>query len=154
MRGVNMSIYIRTATVHDIDQIFDIRTAVKENHLSREELTVLGITETVILDLIENTPCVWVAEFDHRVCGFAIADQDEGSVFAMFVYPDVVGKGIGKALLHTTEQFLFGLFQEIWLETGAKSRAFTFYGQQGWSVVETFENGDVKMIKKRPNLTA
>ena len=144
-----MSMHIRAATAEDIDLIFDIRTAVKENHLSREELAESGITEGTILALIENTPSVWVVELNHRGCGFAIADQDEGSIFAMFVHPDFEGQGVGAALLKKAENFLFQYFQEIWLETDAESRAYGFYCRHGWRVAEYFENGDVKMIRTK-----
>lgn len=144
-----MSIQIRTATLNDIETIFDIRTSVKENHLSRIQLTELGITTAVVSDFVKNTPCVWVAVLNNHVCGFAIADQDEGCIFAMFVHPDFEGKGLGRALLKTAEDFLFQYFQEIWLETDQKSRACQFYIRHGWQIVEYFENGDVKMKKIR-----
>ncbi len=145
-----MPILIRPATMSDIDTIFDIRTSVKENHLSRVQLTALGITTAVIADLIKTTPCVWVAEINAHVCGFAIADQDEGSIFAMFVHPDFEAKGIGTALLKKAEDFLFQSFHDIWLETDRKSRAYTFYTRQGWSVAEDLENDDVRMSKMNP----
>ncbi|MFT0695014.1 N-acetyltransferase family protein [Acinetobacter bereziniae] len=143
-----MCIQIRLAAANDIETIFDIRTSVKENHLSRTELTELGITTATISELIHSCSCVWVAELNDQVCGFAIADQDEGSIFAMFVYPDFEAKGIGTALLKKAEDFLFQYFQEICLETDARSRACAFYAQHGWRVVEHFENHDVKMMKQ------
>ncbi|RZG73272.1 GNAT family N-acetyltransferase [Acinetobacter wuhouensis] len=149
-----MSIQIRVATPNDIEQIFDIRTAVKENHLSKEQLTELGITDLAILALIEQKSSVWVAEFEQSVCGFAIADQEEGSVFAMFVYPDAEGKGIGKALLERVEHILFQHFSEICLETDGRSRACTFYSRQGWHIQEHLMGGDVKMLKRRPSTHA
>ena len=53
-----MDIVLRLATEDDIEIIFDIRTLVKDNHLSKQQLTELGITELVILDLIQNTSTV------------------------------------------------------------------------------------------------
>ena len=144
-----MSVKIRAATVDDVDLIFDIRTSVKENHLSKQELTELGITHEAILALIENTSSVWMAEFEQQCCGFAIADQEEGSVFAMFVYPEVEGNGVGKALLEKVEHILFEDFSEIWLETDCHSRAFSFYVQQGWHMQADLVQNDVKMVKRR-----
>jgi len=118
-----MSILIRLASVEDIEVIFDIRTSVKENHLSREELHALGIDENTIIDLIQSAPCVWVAELENKVSGFAIADAKEGSLFAMFVNPESEGMGLGKALLKAAEAFLFQNFAQIWLETDQSSRA-------------------------------
>lgn len=142
-----MSIQIRLATVNDIETIFDIRTSVKENHLSHTQLAELGITTATIKDLIQDTSCVWVAELKDHVRGFAIADQGEGCIFAMFVHPDFEAKGIGAALLKKAEDFLFQYFQEIYLETEQKSRAYEFYIRHAWQIVECFENGDVKMKK-------
>lgn len=144
-----MDIVLRLATENDIEVIFDIRTSVKENHLSKQQLTELGITEPVILSLIQNTSTVWLAEVQHQVCGFSIVDLTEGSIFAMFVHPDFEAKGVGTALLKKAEDLLFNSCQEICLETDQKSRAFEFYLRQGWCVSEYFDNGDVRMLKTR-----
>lgn len=144
-----MDIALRLATENDIEVIFDIRTSVKENHLSKQQLTELGITEPVILSLIQNTSTVWLAEVQHQVCGFSIVDLTEGSIFAMFVHPDFEAKGVGTALLKKAEDLLFNSCQEICLETDQKSRAFEFYLRQGWCVSEYFDNGDVRMLKTR-----
>jgi len=144
-----MDIALRLATENDIEVIFDIRSSVKENHLSKQQLTELGITEPVILSLIQNTSTVWLAEVQHQVCGFSIVDLTEGSIFAMFVHPDFEAKGVGTALLKKAEDLLFNSCQEICLETDQKSRAFEFYLRQGWCVSEYFDNGDVRMLKTR-----
>lgn len=144
-----MDIALRLATENDIEVIFDIRTSVKENHLSKQQLTELGITEPVILSLIQNTSTVWLAEVQHQVCGFSIVDLTEGSIFAIFVHPDFEAKGVGTALLKKAEDLLFNSCQEICLETDQKSRAFEFYLRQGWCVSEYFDNGDVRMLKTR-----
>ena len=46
----------------------------KKTICQKQQLTELGITESVILDLIQNTSTVWLAELQHQVCGFSIAD--------------------------------------------------------------------------------
>jgi len=43
-----MSINIRPAQFSDVDEIFSVRTSVTENHLSREEMRRMGITESVV----------------------------------------------------------------------------------------------------------
>ena len=45
-----MGTVIRVATPDDIESIFDIRTAVVQNHLSREQMAELGITPQVVAD--------------------------------------------------------------------------------------------------------
>lgn len=144
-----MCIDVRMATINDIEIIFDIRTSVKENHLSKTQLTELGITEAAIFDLIENGSCVWVAEIRHQICGFAIADQNEGSVFALFIYPHFEAQGVGTVLLNTVETFLYQNFQEIYLETDQKSRAFGFYLHHGWRISQYLEGDDVRMMKTK-----
>lgn len=49
-----MNIRTRLALPSDIEGIFDVRTSVKENHLSREEMERMGITESVVTDMIEK----------------------------------------------------------------------------------------------------
>ncbi|MGC0916439.1 MULTISPECIES: hypothetical protein [Pantoea] len=56
-----MSIGIRPAQLSDVDGIFSVRTSVTENHLSREEMRRMGITESVVGDMIKNDHCAWVA---------------------------------------------------------------------------------------------
>lgn len=67
-----MNIRIRIALSSDIEGIFDVRTSVKENHLSREEMERMGITESVISDMIEKSRCAWVAEDDGKLIGFSM----------------------------------------------------------------------------------
>lgn len=54
-----MNINIRTARAADVDAIFYVRTSVTENHLSREEMRRIGVTENVVADLIEKSHCAW-----------------------------------------------------------------------------------------------
>lgn len=49
-----MSIGIRPAQLSDVDGIFSVRTSVTENHLSREEMRRMGITESVVGDMIKD----------------------------------------------------------------------------------------------------
>ncbi len=60
-----MTITVRIATAHDIDTVFAIRTSVRQNHLSREQLTEMGITPEALLDAIGNGDArLWIAEVD------------------------------------------------------------------------------------------
>jgi len=140
---------LRLATVDDIDIIFDIRTSVKENHLSNEQLTEMGITPTAVLELIKGSACTWVIENENIVVGFSIVDFDTGSVFATFVHPDHEGHGIGKKLMAKAEALLFEKFNLIWLETDQQSRAYQFYKSLGWRDDALYTNGDVKMVKEK-----
>ena len=68
---------IRVANVGDIDTIFEIRTRVRENHLSREQLADIGVTPDAIREAIAQAPCIWVAEVDGTPVGFSMADQQD-----------------------------------------------------------------------------
>ena len=147
----NLSIpCIRPATPADVGAIFDIRTRVKENPLSREQLTEMGITDEAILEAMLAAPCLWIAEVDGAPVGFSMADLEEASVFAMFILPGFEDRGIGRSLMARAEEALFDLHSTIWLETSAESRAFGFYQKLGWQEVERFEDGDVRLEKTKP----
>ena len=76
---------IRAATIKDLTRIFEIRTGVKENHLSMIQLEELGITPQAVSMLIEQSDAVWVVEIANQVEGFAMVDLQEACVFAAFV---------------------------------------------------------------------
>ena len=56
-----MNIAIRLANQADIPTIFVIRTRVRENPLSHQQLTEMGITPDAIGQAMEAAPCIWVA---------------------------------------------------------------------------------------------
>ncbi|WP_261368899.1 GNAT family N-acetyltransferase, partial [Yersinia rohdei] len=98
-----MSINVRTAQLSDIDGMFDVRTSVIENHLSREEMRQLGITESVVADMIEKNHCAWVATENDKIIGFTMILPDEGCLFAAFVLPEYEGRGVGRRLVVLAE---------------------------------------------------
>lgn len=140
---------VRPATVADIDTIFDIRTSVHENHLSRAQLTEMGITPETIRQAILDAPCAWVAEVDGVPVGFSMADAGDACVFAAFVLPEFEGHGLGRSLMANAEAFLFQYHQAIWLETAEASRASGFYRALGWQAMENLPEGDVRFEKRQ-----
>lgn len=140
---------IRIAGQSDIKAIFDIRTSVRENHLSHDQLAEMGITPDAIQQAILASPCVWVAEVDGVPVGFSMADAEDGCVFAAFVLPEFEGRGLGRSLMAKAEAFLFQQHRTIWLETAEGSRASGFYRNLGWKVVENLPEGDVRFEKSR-----
>lgn len=138
---------IRLADQLDIKAIFDIRTSVKENHLSHDQLVEMGITPETIRQAILEAPCAWVAEVDGVPVGFSMADVEDGCVFAAFVLPEFERQGLGRSLMDRAEAFLFQHHQRIWLETAEASRASGFYRNLGWQPVENLPEGDIRFEK-------
>lgn len=144
-----MNISIRPASATDITAIFAIRTAVKENILSLEQLTEMGITPDAVLDMLAQPDCVWVADINGITAGFAMVDSEEGSVFALFVLPEYEGRGLGKQLMDHAEAALFQQHALLWLETDSQSRAAEFYQRRGWEAVKQLSGTDKRYEKKR-----
>lgn len=144
-----MNSQIRVATPADINVIFDIRTSVRENHLSHDQLAQMGITPHAIQQAMQLAPCVWIAEVEGVAAGFSMADIEEGCVFAAFIRPEFEGHGLGRRLMEQAEALLFQHHQQIWLETAEASRANGFYQRLGWVVVEQLPDGDIRMEKLR-----
>ena len=140
---------IRLANNADIDAIFHIRTSVRENHLSHEQLTQMGITPEAIEQALIEAPCIWIAEVDGVPAGFSMADSGDACVFAAFVLPQFEGQGLGRCLMERAECFLFQQHETIWLETAVASRASGFYRKLGWRCVEQLPEGDIRMEKRR-----
>lgn len=144
-----MDAVIRLAKLADIDAIFKIRTSVRENHLSQDQLTEIGVTPEAISQAISETPCAWVAQVSGVPVGFSMVDIEEGCVFAVFVLPEFEGYGVGRNLMHKAESFLFQRHQKIWLETAEASRASGFYRHLGWQPVKHLPEGDIRFEKQR-----
>ncbi|WP_455912228.1 GNAT family N-acetyltransferase [Pseudomonas putida] len=146
-----MQMLIRVATPDDIDTLFAIRTSVVQNHLSREQMTALGITPQVLADSIRAAPCVWIAEVEGRPAAFSMVDRAAGEVFAMFVLPGYEGQGLGRRLMAVAEAALFEQHERLFLITDGRDeiRANGFYQRLGWSMVDRLEGDDVRYEKSR-----
>lgn len=144
-----MNISTRLALPSDIKGIFDVRTSVKENHLSREEMERRGVTEGVVTNMIEKSRCAWVAEEDGKVTGFSMILPDEACLFAAFVLPKYEGRGLGRILVGLAEQEIFKHHEVAWLETDKNSRAAGFYRRLGWIEKGNVSESDIRLEKLR-----
>ena len=146
-----MQVNTRRAVPADTETLFIVRTAVRENHLSREELADLGITpESVAVILDDANHSCWVAEADGQIVGFSIADLNESYVFALFVLQDYEGMGIGRRLLGLVEEDARRAGNAaLWLSTGneSESRADGFYRHLGWIADGCLEDGQTVFRK-------
>ena len=141
---------IRLAEPADVAALFYVRTSVRENHISRERLAELGITDTSISEMISASPCAWVAVLGDEIVGFSMIDVTDASLFAAFVLPLLEGKGFGTQLVLVAEGELFQHHSEIWLETDKDSRAAGFYKHLGWSNEREAKGNQIRLTKTRP----
>lgn len=142
--------YVRIAQLSDIDTLFVIRTSVKENHQSRAEIAELGITPDAIATMLQTDCRAWLANIDARPIGFSIANATEKTIFGLFVLPEFEGRGAGKVLLRSAEDWLRSRgCSNIWLTTGndPKLRAYGFYLHEGWEISELLSDDEVKLVK-------
>jgi GNAT superfamily N-acetyltransferase len=140
---------IRLARLADLPAITRVRTSVRENHLSVEQMAERGITETVIAQAMSSGKLVsWIAEANTEVAAFAMVEPETGKLFALFTHPDHEGCGHGTALLATAEQSLhLAGCRAMILDTGEATSAVAFYEKRGFVITSTCE-GDVIMAKK------
>jgi ribosomal protein S18 acetylase RimI-like enzyme len=144
-----MNINVRPAKLSDVEALFTVRTSVNENHLSREQMSRMGITESVVADMIEEDRCAWVATDDDEVVGFSMILREKGSLFGLFVLPGYEGRGIGRRLTMLAEQELFKHHEIAWLETDKDSRAAKFYMQLGWGNETKIDDNFIRLEKRR-----
>ena len=141
---------IRPAGLGDIATLTAIRTSVRENHLSTEQMAEIGITHQSILEALHKEPCIWVAEEGGHIVGFAMGSSEDACLFAVFVRPEWQGRGIGRLLVERAEGFLFERNPSIWLHTDGSSRAAGFYEKLGWKRATLWQGGEYRFEKQRP----
>ncbi len=146
-----MTLVLRPATPADVPTLFAIRTAVRENHMSLDELAVAGMTPETVAGLVQSPKAgTWLALWDGHPAGFAMARQDPGDVFALFVLPDMEGRGVGGAFLAQAEAWLASRgLASTWLLTGGAPglRAATFYAARGWIAAGREADGQIRFTK-------
>ncbi|MBS0452707.1 MAG: GNAT family N-acetyltransferase [Proteobacteria bacterium] len=143
---------IRPAVPADIPAFFDIRTSVRENEMSLEELASQGVTPQTLPALLDENARAWVAEHDGNVVAFVLASSLEARIVAMFVRPGYERQGLGRQLMHQAEGWLFSQgCEEIWLVTDddERVRANGFYRHLGWKLDDLLD-GPVRFIKRLP----
>lgn len=137
---------LRPATREDVSGMHRVRLAVLENRL-----TTTVIDEADYIPAIESTGRGWVVECDDGIIGFAIANGETGSIWALFVEPSHEGRGHGKRLHDTAVTWLWSRgLEKIWLNTEPGTRAQGFYRSLGWTQVGATEDGEVLFERLRP----
>ena len=132
--------YIREAGVADIPELFSVRMSVKENILNNTDL----VTDDICAEYLTRRGKGWVYEIDGLIVGFAIADLEDNSVWALFVRPEHEGKGIGRALHdHMMDWYFSQTNTTAWLTTANNTRAEKFYKKAGWQKMGT-QNREIR----------
>lgn len=135
-----MELELRPAVANDIPAMHRIRTSVTENMLSDAN----ALRHDDYLPYLGNSGETWIGEFDSRIAGFGTIDQDNGSIWALFVAPDFESRGVGKALLAQVTRRARALgISTLKLTTTPDTRAEQFYIRRGWKVTGTAPNGEL-----------
>lgn len=154
-----MSFTVRPAGEADIPALFAIRTAVRENHMSLEELAAAGVTpDTIAAMLLGGDAAGWLGERAGRPAGFSMARADVGDLFVIAVLPGFEGQGLGSLLPREAERWLaLRGVEDAWLLTGGEPglRAPGFYAARGWRAAGREADGQIRFTKRlAPGLTA
>jgi GNAT superfamily N-acetyltransferase len=142
---------IRPAILADVETLFDIRTSVRENHMTREALARIGVTPDRVATMLRADSRAWIAEVEGEPVAFSMADAGQGTVFALFVRAGHEGRGLGRALLAEAAAWLFSRgWDEVWLTTGADAPgANAFYAHVGWRREGVQPNGEIRYTLRR-----
>jgi len=131
----------REATIDDVEQIFVVRYAVKENMLSDSDL----VNEQECESYLTVRGKGWVCEIDNQIAGFAIADLKDHNIWALFVLPAYEKRGIGQQLQRIMLNWYFSQTQNtVWLGTNPDTRAESFYRKSGWKEAGIHGEGEIK----------
>ena len=134
---------IRQARTPDIKHMQLIRNAVKENILSSPAL----VPDKDVENYITQRGKGWVCIDEGSMAGFCIADLIDDNIWALFVLPDMEGKGIGKKLQTIMLDWYFNQEKStVWLSTQKDSRAERFYRLSGWHEEGPYGKNEIKFM--------
>ncbi len=137
---------IRLATLADIPRLSEIRLAVRENQLSNPGRITVADYE----DYVAGRGRSWVAEDDGVIVGFAAADGENQTIWALFVDPAHERRGHGRRLLTAALQWLWSRGAVVvGLSTGPRTRAESFYRAGGWQVTSVSPHGELQLELRR-----
>lgn len=137
---------IRLATLADIPRLSEIRLAVRENQLSNPGRITVADYE----DYVAGRGRSWVAEDDGVIVGFAAADGENATIWALFVDPAHERRGHGRRLLAAALQWLWSRGAVVvGLSTGPRTRAESFYRAGGWRVTSVSPHGELQLELRR-----
>ncbi len=131
---------IREATISDIPEIQIVRNSVKENKLSSPG----RIKDADVEEYLMRRGKGWVTFIDGKIIGFAIADLEGHSIWALFLLPEYEGRGYGNKMHQVMLDWYFSESREtLWLTTEANTKAEHFYNMHGWKEV-SYNEAEIK----------
>lgn len=130
---------VRVARIEDVPAMHAIRLAVRENVLSDPSKVRPSDYEPYLTMRGRG----WVHLLDGTITGFAIADADSRSIWALFVDPKFERQGIGRRLHDVMVDWLFRSGSgTVWLTTEPGTRAARMYASLGWRHVGETASGE------------
>ena len=140
-------VIIRCATTDDVHARERVRLLVRENRLSTP------IPRDRLVAALEARGRGWVADHDGQVVGFSMADDQDASIWALFLLPEWEGRGLGRRLLDEAVGWLWARgHTTIWLSTSKGTRAEGFYEYLGWRRAGITASGEVRFEMHRASL--
>jgi ribosomal protein S18 acetylase RimI-like enzyme len=142
---------VREICERDIEELFVVRAATRQNAMSKEQLARMGITPASIAEsLTAGRSKGWVGVSESRIVGFCMGDSGKGEVLVLAMLPDFEGRGIGATLLSRVVEWLRSFNPaRVWLSASSDpaTRAYGFYRAAGWRPIgEIDANGDEILV--------
>ncbi len=133
----------------DISALFQVRISTRENKMTIDQLSQLGITIDSTREALLDNVKGWLCAISGKIVGFASGDKDTGEMLVIALLPEYEGLGIGKHLLTPVQDWLFAQgHQELWLTTSPvpNTRSYGFYRKLGWKAVGIMQ-GNNEVLK-------
>ena len=135
-----MKTTLRPAAHGDVPGIQRVRHSVREN-----VLTSGAITDEEVVDYLERIGRGWVVvDAADAVIAFAIANAQDGNIWALFVHPEHERRGHGRRLHDEMVAWLWSRgLERLWLSTTPQTRAQRFYERAGWVNKAVLPSGEL-----------
>jgi ribosomal protein S18 acetylase RimI-like enzyme len=138
-----MPLIYRIAEPEDAAQCITLRGLTRQNAISVERLSAMGITvESCAADIRAGAVPGYVCLSNEKIIGYCFGVRRSGEILVLALLPEFENQGIGKALLGLVVRELqdFG-FSRLFLGCSPDSttRSYGFYRHLGWRSTHTFD---------------
>ncbi len=147
------SLEYRAAVHSDIATCVDIRDRTRENAVSAERLSAIGITVAPWSESVRRGSLPgYVCFADGEIVGYCFGATASGEVEVLALLPAFERQGIGKALLARVVETLGNIgFTRLFLgcSSDPTSRSYGFYRHLGWRSTGTFDARGDEVLEYR-----